>query len=277
MGDIQVAYCQKGTLMREGAGVKLRRYIGADRKNDCEPILLLDYFDSDNPMDYMGGFPSHPHRGFETVTYLLHGKMKHQDNQGHEGTIGPGDVQWMTAGRGLLHSEMPAQLEGRLTGIQLWLNLPHARKFIPPAYQEFTHEDFFIEHHENGAQVKVIAGKTNKGTCSPLRDIATDPLFFDIKLLPFQQFEQTILTTHQAIILILSGELMIQNQLIPAESLAVLSAGDLLTLQTEASGVHCLLIAAKKLHEPIARLGPFVMCTDDEIAQAMDDLRNNRF
>ncbi|MFC3908353.1 pirin family protein [Legionella dresdenensis] len=277
MKEIDVARIVDGMLVREGAGVKLKRYIGADRSNDWEPVLLFDYFDSEEPMDYLGGFPAHPHRGFETITYMLAGKMMHQDNQGHQGIIGPGDVQWMTAGRGVVHSEMPAQNHGRLAGIQLWLNLPADNKMVTPAYQEYTAEQLPIEQQDSGTTIKVIAGSTAQGTHSPISGIATAPLMFDIQMRLPSTITQSIPESHQAMVLVLDGVLSIQDNTIPAGNLAMLTTGDSLTFKALTSDTRCLLIAAKKLHEPIARLGPFVMNTQAEIMQAMDDFRNHRF
>lgn len=277
MNDIQIDRLLTGTLMREGAGVKLQRYIGADRQNNYEPILLFDFFDSDEAMDYIAGFPEHPHRGFETITYMLHGQMAHQDNQGHKGIIGSGDVQWMTAGRGIIHSEMPRQQSGRLTGLQLWLNLPSERKWSEPHYQEYTAAQLPVEQHSSGITIKVIAGKTAKGTVSPISGIATLPLFFDITLPSQQIVQQSIPSTHQSMLFVLSGEVTVQGKVVKQGLLAILSAGEQLVLQGGDNDSRCLLIAAKKLKEPIARLGPFVMNTQDEVMQALDDFRNNRF
>ena len=278
MQQITVNQLRNGQVVREGAGVKLTRYIGADRHNDFEPFLLFDFFDSNDPMDYIGGFPAHPHRGFETITYLLQGKIRHQDNKGHEGVIGAGDVQWMTAGRGVIHSEMPMQEdEKRLTGLQLWLNLPAASKLCTPAYHEFTASQLPVEQHANGVIIKVIAGMTVNNTASPIIGIETAPLFFDIFIPTTQQCMQVIPATHQALIFVLSGELIIQQVRVPKATLAVLNLGEELVMQATSSDTRCLLIAAKKLHEPIARLGPFVMNSDEEIASALDDFRNNRF
>ncbi|STX30150.1 pirin-like protein [Legionella beliardensis] len=276
MSNIEVSQCLDGVLMREGAGVKLHRYIGADRTNDYEPILLFDFFDSTEPLDYLGGFPAHPHRGFETITYLLQGKILHEDNQGRQGLIGPGDVQWMTAGKGVIHSEMPVQTEGALTGLQLWLNLPAANKMSQPRYQEYTASQLPIEHHDNGTIVKVIAGKILQGTESPIKGIVTEPVFLDIQLPAEVSFSYTIAPTHQAILFILSGLVSINDRTIKKGQLAVLSKGENLTIAA-AENSRCLLIAAKKLHEPIARLGPFVMNTQEEIIQAVEDFRNQRF
>ncbi|STX50043.1 pirin-like protein [Legionella busanensis] len=276
MSQIEISQCLDGVLMREGAGVKLHRYIGLEQTNHYEPILLFDFFDSSEPLDYLGGFPAHPHRGFETITYLLQGNLLHEDNHGHQGLIGPGDVQWMTAGRGVIHSEMPAQTEGKLTGLQLWLNLPAATKMSPPHYQEYTAGQLPIEHHDNGAVIKVIAGKTIDGTESPIKGIATEPLFLDIKLPIDTHFTTLIADTHQSILFNLAGSVSIAGKNIEKNQLAILSSGRNLTVKTE-EDAHFLLIAAKKLKEPIARLGPFVMNTHEEIMQALDDFRNQRF
>ncbi|KTD18798.1 pirin-like protein [Legionella lansingensis] len=276
MENIGVKQILTGTLIREGAGVKLHRYIGTTRRNDFDPILLLDYFDSDDPMDYIAGFPEHPHRGFETVTYLLDGQMEHQDNHGHQGILGPGDVQWMTAGRGIIHSEMPRQKEGRLRGLQLWLNLPSAKKLSTPRYQEFTDKQMPVEVQDSGISIKVIAGKTKKGTSAPIHDIATEPMFFDIHLPKKAAVYEEIPPSHQALLLVLAGEVSITGQVVPERTLAVLSPGEKLILQG-AKEAHCLLIAAKRLKEPVAWLGPFVMNTQEEVMKALDDYRNHRF
>ncbi|KTC84925.1 pirin family protein [Legionella brunensis] len=276
MKIIQVEKLLTGTLIREGAGVKLHRYIGTTRRNDFDPILLLDFFDSEEAMDYLGGFPEHPHRGFETVTYLLNGQMEHQDNQRHHGVIGPGDVQWMTAGRGIIHSEMPKQTQGRLRGFQLWFNLPAANKWVAPRYQEFGEAQLPVETHDSGLTIKVIAGQTEQGTLSPIEGIATQPIFFDIHLPSHKDMRQGIPLGHQTLVFVLSGEVAIHGEVIKEGVLAALSQGDVLTLEAIKES-HCILVAAKKIKEPMAWLGPFVMNTQEEVMQALDDYRNNRF
>lgn len=276
MNQIAVKEQCQGTLMREGAGVKLFRYIGADRQNNVEPFLLFDFFDSDNPLDFMAGFPPHPHRGFETVTYLLEGEIAHEDNHGRRGLIGPGDVQWMTAGRGIIHSEMPGQT-GRLTGLQLWLNLPAAKKWVEPHYQEFTAAQLPVEALPGGGKLKIIAGETRSGSRSPIHGIATEPLFLDIALTAGESLNQAIMPDHQTILFVLDGKITVGRDDVVAHTLAVLSPGQAVVLQAMDKPARCLLISAKKLHEPIARLGPFVMNTQDEVMQAVDDFRNNRF
>lgn len=276
MQEISVERLINGTLVREGAGVKLHRYIGVDRTNSFEPILLFDYFDSTESLDYMAGFPSHPHRGFETITYLLHGEITHTDNQGHKGVIGAGDVQWMTAGRGIIHSEMPSSSSGRLQGLQLWLNLPAAEKMREPRYQEKLNEELPVETSKSGVVIKIIAGQTDSGNSSPITDIATKPLFLDISMPEGTAFQQHISLGYQAILFVVSGAVMVGNQLVSQGVLADLSEGDVINLKAVKNS-QCLLIAATKLHEPIARHGPFVMNTQEEIMQALNDLQNNRF
>lgn len=276
MKNIRVEQLINGRLIREGAGVKLHRYIGAEASNDFEPILLFDYFDSVDPLDFIAGFPSHPHRGFETVTYLVNGHITHEDNKGHKGTIGPGDVQWMTAGKGIIHSEMPSATEGTLKGLQLWLNLPAAEKMREPRYQDMLSTQLPLETHDSGVVIKVVAGKTDQGTCSPITDIATKPLFLDISLPTGTEVQQQIPNDYQAILFVLTGAVGIGDKLVKQGVLAGLTVGETLTL-TGVEASHCLLIAAAKLHEPIFRYGPFVMNTQDEVMQAVDDFRNNKF
>jgi len=276
MQEIKINKILDGTLIREGGGVKLHRYLGADRTNDYEPILLFDYFDSNDPLDYMAGFPPHPHRGFETITYLFHGWITHEDNKGHKGVIGPGDVQWMTAGKGVIHSEMPSTDTGRLNGLQLWLNLPAAEKMRAPRYQEMSSDRLPLETHDSGVVIKVIAGATDQGTQSPIVDIATKPLFLDIHLPAASAFQQQLSSDYQAIVFIVSGAIEIEGQRVEQNKLVALTAGEILTLNAIESS-QCLLIAATKLHEPVARYGPFVMNTQEEVMQAVDDFRNNKF
>lgn len=273
---IDVKRLINGLLIREGAGVKLHRYIGVDRSNDLEPFLLFDYFDSTDPLDFMAGFPPHPHRGFETITYLFHGEITHEDNKGHRGTIGAGDVQWMTAGKGIVHSEMPSSHSGRLQGLQLWLNLPAAEKMREPRYQEMSGAQLPVEGDNSGVKIKVIAGTTDKGTTSPIVDIATKPLFFDISMRAGSSMQQRIPPNNQAILFVVSGEVNVAGKKINHGVLAELSSGELLTLNANETS-HCLLIAATKLHEPITRHGPFVMNTQEEVMQALDDFRNGNF
>ena len=275
MQEIKAEQVIKGLLVREGAGVKLHRYIGIDRTNNFEPFLLLDYFNSADSLDYQAGFPSHPHRGFETITYVLHGRIAHEDNKGHKGVIAAGDVQWMTAGKGIIHSEMPSPNE-RLQGMQIWLNLPAAEKMCDPHYQEMSHNQLPVETNDTGVRVKVIAGQTDKGTRSPITGIATKPLFFDISLLPGARMRQHIPDDYQTILLVISGTIRVGEQLIQQDMLAKLSSGEVLILEGETES-QCILIAAARIHEPIARYGPFVMNNQEEIRQALEDFRNGCF
>ncbi len=268
-----------GIPASDGAGVRLTRIIGSPDLNMIDPLLLLDCFESDNPDDYIAGFPDHPHRGFETVTYILAGRMRHKDNAGHEGVIEPGGVQWMTAGRGIVHSEMPEQEEGLLKGFQLWINLPAAEKMTAPGYQEFVAADIPVESLQGGGSVRVIAGKTNQGTVGPARRPATDPLYFDVELPGDGAFEQRIPVSHQAVIYVIDGSARIgaEREPISERTLGVLGDGDCVQVTADGEGVRFLLIAGRRLNEPVARGGPFVMNTKQEILQAFSDYQNNRF
>ena len=276
MHTLKIERLIQGALVREGAGVKLQRYVGADRTNSLEPILLFDYFNSTDLLDYMAGFPPHPHRGFETITYLLHGHITHEDNKGHKGVIGPGDVQWMTAGKGIIHSEMPVASQGRFQGLQLWLNLPAAQKMREPRYQEMISQQLPIEQQEQGACIKVIAGATDKGTCSPIVDIATNPLFFDMHLPKESTVIQHVPTDYQTLLFVVSGKVRVGDQYIEQNILAVLSTGEVVQVSAEENS-QCFLIAAAKLNEPIVRHGPFVMNTQEEIRQAVTDFHSGCF
>ena len=265
--DRNIVKTIRGIPVSDGDGVRLTRIIGSPELEMLDPFLLLDSFVSDNPDDYIGGFPEHPHRGFETVTYMLAGKMRHKDNAGHEGVIEAGGVQWMTAGRGILHSEMPEQAEGLLHGFQLWVNLPAKDKMRPPAYQEFTAADIPVEAFEGGT-IKVISGVTDAGTVGAVQGTARNPLYLDVAL--NGRFQQAIPPMHNGFIYVIEGEIAG----VPAGHVGVLGAGDSVAL--DGSG-RFLLIAGAKLNEPVARGGPFVMNTREEVLQAFDDYRSNRF
>ncbi len=268
-----------GIPASDGAGVRLTRIIGSPDLNMIDPLLLLDCFESDDPDDYIAGFPDHPHRGFETVTYILAGRMRHKDNAGHEGVIEPGGVQWMTAGRGIVHSEMPEQENGLLMGFQLWINLPAAEKMTAPGYQEFVAADIPVETLDGGGTVTVIAGETNRGTVGPAKRPATDPRYFDVELPGDGVFEQRIPVSHQAVIYVLDGGAQVgtQHKPIASKTLGVLSEGDDVQVTADGEGVRFLLIAGRRLNEPVARGGPFVMNTKQEVLQAFSDYQNNRF
>ncbi|MDX2370792.1 MAG: pirin family protein [Colwellia sp.] len=267
----------------DGDGVKLTRIIGSPQLNMLDPFLLLDCFESDQAQDYIGGFPEHPHRGFETVTYLLNGKMRHKDNAGHEGVIESGGVQWMTAGRGILHSEMPEQEDGLLQGFQLWVNLPRVAKMSAPKYQEYSSEVLPIESLDNGGTVKVIAGVTNQGTVGPVKNNYVFPLYMDIDLPKHSGFEQAIIQGHNAFIYVLEGSISIRGvsnnseQTLSVKTLGILSDGENLTLQSKSEDSRFLLLAGKPLNEPVARGGPFVMNSESEIRQAFFDYQRGLF
>lgn len=269
-----------GIATSDGDGVKLTRIIGTQQLNILDPFLLLDYFESDDASDYIGGFPTHPHRGFETVTYLLNGKMRHKDNAGHEGVVEPGGVQWMSAGKGVLHSEMPEQEEGLLKGFQLWVNLPKASKMMAPAYQEYPPESTPVELRENGTEVRVISGITNEGTTGPVKNTHITPTYMDVKLPEGMTFEQALPIGHNAFIYVIEGAVTMANdstQKITKKSLGVFDEGEQVSVMASDSETRFLLIAGRPLNEPIARGGPFVMNTREEVLQAFDDYSQGRF
>ena len=268
-----------GVPASDGAGVRLTRIIGGPRLDLLDPFLLLDCFESDQPEDYIGGFPSHPHRGFETVTYLLAGRMRHKDNAGNEGVIEPGGVQWMTAGRGIVHSEMPEQENGLLMGFQLWVNLPARAKMTAPGYQEFGPDRVPLERRDDGTTVRVVAGTTAEGTRGAVRNDYVEPTYLDVTLPPGGRFEQPVDVKDNAFVYAIEGELAVGNggTGLPARTLAVLGPGDHIAVQAGGAGARFLLVSAQPLGEPVARGGPFVMNTREEVLQAFDDYRNNRF
>jgi redox-sensitive bicupin YhaK (pirin superfamily) len=270
-----------GQATSDGAGVELVRIIGQPALMDLDPFLLLDVFRSDNPDDYIAGFPPHPHRGFETVTYLLNGRMRHKDNAGNEGVIEPGGIQWMTAGKGIVHSEMPEQQDGMLEGFQLWINLPGSHKMTAPAYQEHDAANIPTESR-NGSVIKVISGKTSQGTTGPVSQPLTDPLYMDVSLQPDTDFDEDITTGHNAFIYVIDGEVKLEDAeatqvSLGRDQLAVLSQGDTLALRSGDQAARFLLVAGKPLNEPVARGGPFVMNTDAEIRQAFSDYQSGNF
>ena len=274
-----------GMATADGDGVKLTRIIGTPHLEMLDPFLMLDCFESDDADDYIGGFPTHPHRGFETVTYLLNGRMRHKDNAGNEGVIEPGGVQWMTAGRGILHSEMPEQQEGLLKGFQLWVNLPAKAKMSEPSYQEFLPESTPLERRENGTKIRVIAGKTNEGTVGPVVNSHTYPTYMDISLPANTAIEQDLINDHNAFIYVIEGDIQVQDtdaidmatNKVAAKNLAMLSKGANVKIKSNREGARFLLIAGQPLNEPIARMGPFVMNTQAEIRQAVNDFHNGEF
>ena len=272
----KVSFITQGQAAMDGDGVKLTRIIGTSQLNMLDPFLLLDCFESDQPEDYIGGFPSHPHRGFETVTYLLAGRMRHQDSVGNNGVIEAGGVQWMTAGKGIIHSEMPEQENGLLKGFQLWVNLPASDKMTTPHYQEFSPDKMAVEQHENGNQVRVIAGITNQGTVGPVKNDYVDPTYLDVQLSAANEFKQNINSEHNSFVYVIEGQVCIQEEVLTENTLAVLSLGEEVTVNAQ-SDSRFLLLAAKPLNEAIARSGPFVMNTRAQLMQAYNDFQMNDF
>ena len=282
-----VAQRFSGTETTDGDGVKLTRIIGSSQLNMLDPFLLLDCFESDNTQDYIGGFPTHPHRGFETVTYLLNGRMRHKDNAGHEGMIEPGGVQWMTAARGIQHSEMPEQEKGLMKGFQLWVNLPSSAKMNDPAYQEYPPEMIPLEQRNDGTEVRVIAGETSVGTVGPVVNRFTFPTYMDVSLVKGGLFEQTLEKSHNAFIYVIDGSINVltsnegtassEDSLLHKNELGVLTKGERLLILSGETGGRFLFIAGHPLNEPVARGGPFVMNTKSEILQAFDDYRRGNF
>ncbi|MEA3413340.1 MAG: pirin family protein [Pseudomonadota bacterium] len=272
-----------GTATSDGAGVRLTRYIGDPRLDRLDPFLLLDKMHSDQAGDYIAGFPEHPHRGFETVTYLLAGRMRHADSKGHEGVIEPGGVQWMTAGRGILHSEMPEQQDGLLWGYQLWINLPASEKMSEPRYQEYSPEKVPVERRDGGVEVRVIAGCTGAGSTGPVNAVSTEPVYMDVFLPEGGVFEETLAATHNAFLHVAEGGLIVDGGApgdstdVPSGSLAVLGPGERIVIRGRATTTRFLLIAGKPLNEPVARMGPFVMNTRAEILQAYRDFEAGTF
>jgi hypothetical protein len=259
----------------EGAGVRLHRALGSRALPMLDPFLLLDEIHSDNPDDYLPGFPTHPHRGFETVTYVLDGAMEHRDSLGYHGHLGPGSAQWMTAGHGIVHSEMPLQEQGRMWGFQLWVNLPAVNKLIHPRYQDIA-PSRVVEAMVDDAAVRLIAGEVD-GKRGPVEGIVTAPEMLDVSLPPRGSMSRALPASHTAFVYVIEGSVEVgaARTAVGAGKLAALGAGDLLALRSTAGG-RLLCFAARPIGEPVARYGPFVMNTDQEIRQAIDDYRSGR-
>ena len=271
-----VARRLRGLPTSDGAGVSLTRVIGTQQLSYLDPFLMLDEFGSDKPGDYIAGFPSHPHRGFETVTYMLDGRMRHKDNHGNEGLLTSGSVQWMTAGRGIVHSEMPEQEEGLMRGFQLWVNLPAKDKMGAPKYQEFAPENIPEVNTAQGVLVKVIAGRVGE-VVGPVQQPATQPLYLDIQLAAGARFEQAIEAGHNAFAYVYEGEAEVAGQAAGKGELLVLGAGESVAFTGKAAQTRLILVAGRPIGEPVARYGPFVMNTQAEIMQAVQDFQAGRF
>lgn len=265
----------------DGAGVNLHRSLGSYQLPTFDPFLLLDEFKSKNPDDYLAGFPSHPHRGFETVTYMLEGQMKHEDSNGNQGIIRSGGVQWMTAGRGIIHSEMPLQENGLMWGFQIWVNLPAREKMKSPHYQNIDPEAIPEIPLDNGGLIRVIAGES-RGIKGIVDGVEVDPLLLDIHLKQSSQFTQVISAGYNSLIYVYKGSGGIEGggshiQKIREGQLGVLSKGTAIKIATDSDSIRLLILSGKPINEPIARHGPFVMTNQDEIKQAIEDYRSGRF
>ncbi len=287
----------RGRPASDGAGVKLTRVIGGGELPDLDPFLLLDEFGTDRAEDDLAGFPDHPHRGFETVTYMLDGRMRHRDNHGNEGLLVPGSVQWMTAGRGLVHSEMPEHESGRMRGFQLWVNLPAREKMTAPRYQEFAPDRIPVVYPGAGVTVKVIAGTVGGYTRSkrvgalptsmwvdvrgPIEQPATDPLYLDIALDANMRWDYVLPDGHNAFAYAFEGAATIGEgdnaRPLASHELAVLGGGERFVVAAGEGGARLLLIAGRPLRENVARHGPFVMNTREELMQAFVDYQQGRF
>jgi redox-sensitive bicupin YhaK (pirin superfamily) len=262
----------------EGAGVLLKRSIATRTLDYYDPFLLLDHFGSDDPADYLAGFPMHPHRGIETVTYMLSGRVDHRDSLGNHGTIGGGDVQWMTAGRGIMHEEMPKPYEGKMEGFQLWVNLPARLKMTPPRYQDIASADIPELELPGGVKVRLIAGHMGS-TSGAVTDIYADPTYLDVALPPGALFTNTIQADHSVFTYLFRGKGMFggTKSAVEAPQLAIFEAGDVVRVQALEEAARFLLVSGLPLGEPIARYGPFVMNTKAEIEQTLAELRNGTF
>ena len=277
MSDRTITRRIRGTDTSDGAGVKLKRIIGQPGLDMLDPFLLLDEFRSDSADDYIAGFPEHPHRGFETVTYVLAGNRQHHDNHGNRGDLTPGSVQWMTAGRGILHSEMPQQENGLMWGFQLWVNLPAKDKMTAPRYQDIAPQRIPVVHPADGVEVKLIAGEL-AGATGPVEGIATAPVYLDVSLQPGARFALKLPVGHHGFAYVFEGEsALVGGERLQRSELGVLSDGEQLQLAGGDKPSRLLVIAGKPLNESVARYGPFVMNTQAQIHEAIADFRAGRF
>ena len=269
----------RGQLAMDGAGVKLRRIFGFQEEGLFDPFLLLDFFGSDNPKEYMAGFPWHPHRGMETVTYMLEGKVEHADSLGNKGIIGTGDLQWMTAGSGIIHQEMPLSDSQRMYGFQLWVNLPANAKMMKPRYQEIKAADIPSVEPGEHVKVKVIAGSF-QGIRGPVEEIVADPLYLDIQLAAHTSFSVPVSAGHTAFGFVFEGEAYLdttRKEPVRAGEVALYEEGEQVDIRTSSLPARMLLVAGKPLHEPVAWRGPIVMNTEEELAEAFREYREGTF
>jgi quercetin 2,3-dioxygenase len=262
----------------EGAGVRLKRSIGTRTLDYLDPFLLLDHFQSKDPADYQAGFPLHPHRGIETVTYLLTGSVRHRDSVGNSGEIGAGDLQWMTAGRGILHEEMPQVRPEGVAGFQLWVNLPAKQKMIAPRYQNVSSNELPTVEHEGGAKIRVIAGEVD-GVVGPIGGIAAEPTYLDVSIAAGGAFTLPIPRGHSAFAYVFEGEGKFgpENRAVQGPRLIVWDDGNIVEARAGENGVRFLLVSGKPLNESVARYGPFVMNTQAEIQQTLRELQAGTF
>jgi redox-sensitive bicupin YhaK (pirin superfamily) len=276
----EIAQVIEPQSVMEGAGVRLKRSIAGWALDYLDPFLLFDHFGSDNPSDYLPGFPMHPHRGIETVTYMLAGKVTHRDSLGNAGTIGAGDVQWMTAGRGIMHEEMPQPVNGtlRVAGFQLWVNLPAKLKMSRPRYQEYLAAAIPEARVGDGVRIRVVAGAV-AGVAGPVTEIAADPTYLDIRLGAGVSYAHPVPAGHTAFAYLFEGAAAFgaTGQSLAGPELIVFADGDMVQARAGGAGGRFLLVSGKPLGEPIARYGPFVMNTRQEILQALADLQNGTF
>jgi redox-sensitive bicupin YhaK (pirin superfamily) len=267
----------KGRRTSDGPGVRLTRMFANNNVVETDPFLLFDLFGSNRADEYIAGFPPHPHRGIETVTYMLDGYVDHKDSTGNKGTIGPGDVQWMTAGSGTIHEEMPRRSDGWMRGLQLWVNLPRSSKMAPPKYRGIVNTDIPTLDLGNGSSVKVLSGDFN-GTNGPIHDLAVNIEYLDVHLAPTSSFEHNIPNGMNTFVAVYEGSVTIDDtkEVVP-ESVALLSDGDLLKVKSGKNGAKFLLVSGTPLREPIAWGGPIVMNTEEELNQAFGEIRNHTF
>lgn len=262
---------------QDGDGVKIKRVGGRMMQQHLNPFLMVDEINSDDAADYIGGFPSHPHRGFETITYMKAGRMRHRDHMGNEGVIGPGDVQWMTAARGVIHSETPEQEDGLLHGFQLWLNLPSSEKMKPAAYHEFSHQDIPAVELANGGSIKVVAGdigvshrEATSTIQGALPEFSTQPVFLDVMLAPHERVSLNFNSEYRAQVYVYDGNTTVLKQ----SEMGLFSPGEVLELESTETGAGMLVLSGRPINEPIAQYGPFVMNTQEELQQAFMDYQN---
>ena len=265
----------------DGAGVKLRRSLGSRPNLRFDPFLMLDEFFSDDPDDYLAGFPSHPHRGFETVTYMIDGRMRHEDTFGHRGDLGPGDVQWMTAARGIIHSEMPQQTAGRMRGFQLWINLPSHEKMKPAAYRDIPAREIPTVALDGGGELRVIAGtfsQSNRTTAGPINGLSTEPIYYDLRLPGSASAVLPVPAGHNAFLYVYEGEAVVGDDArpLPFRAAGLLTPGEAVSVAAGPRGVKLLLLAGKPIGEPVVQYGPFVMNSVEEIERAIVDYQSGR-